>query len=76
MDTIDGGNWDYGDESYPVVDKTFVAGTFCKHPITIKACYEVCKKLKEGKIKVEGNSDDIVNNEDARKFYLGKDFSL
>lgn len=32
--------------------------------------------LKEGKIKVEGSSDDIINNEDAKKFYLGEDFRL
>ena len=32
--------------------------------------------LNEGKIKVEGVSDDIVNNDDAKKFYLGEDFSL
>ncbi len=32
--------------------------------------------LKEGKIKVEGTSADIVNNEDAKRFYLGEDFTL
>lgn len=32
--------------------------------------------LREGKIKVEGTSDDIVNSEDAKKFYLGEDFKL
>ena len=32
--------------------------------------------LKEGKIKVEGSSDDIINNDDAKAFYLGKEFRL
>ena len=32
--------------------------------------------LKDGKIEVEGNSDEITNSEIARKFYLGENFRL
>lgn len=32
MDAIDGGAWNYGDASYPVVDRTIFGGTFCQHP--------------------------------------------
>lgn len=32
--------------------------------------------LKEGQIQVEGSSDEIANNELAKKFYLGENFKL
>ena len=32
--------------------------------------------LKDGKIQVEGTSDEVANNELARKFYLGENFRL
>ena len=30
----------------------------------------------DGKIKISGNSRDVANNPDAKKFYLGEDFQL
>lgn len=30
----------------------------------------------DGKIKISGNSRDVANNPDAKKFYLGEDFKL
>ena len=30
----------------------------------------------DGKIKISGNSKDVANNPDAKKFYLGEDFTL
>ena len=30
----------------------------------------------DGKIKISGNSTDVANNPDAKKFYLGEDFKL
>jgi lipopolysaccharide export system ATP-binding protein len=32
--------------------------------------------LNEGKVIAEGNSEEIVNNEEVRKVYLGENFSL
>lgn len=44
-----GGNWQYGDDSHPVFDhrKTFVAGTFCHHPLTMAASRAMLTYLKE-----------------------------
>ncbi|MGH9929215.1 MAG: aminotransferase class III-fold pyridoxal phosphate-dependent enzyme, partial [Pyrinomonadaceae bacterium] len=39
MDTIDGGMWSYGDESYPRSETTFFAGTYFKHPLTMAAVW-------------------------------------
>lgn len=50
MDFIDGGNWNFGDSSFPKNDLTFFAGTFCKHPFAMAASLEVLSKLEnEGK---------------------------
>jgi amino acid adenylation domain-containing protein len=47
MDALDGGMWQYGDESYPEVGVTFFAGTFVRHPLAMAACAAVLKYLKE-----------------------------
>lgn len=46
MDRIDGGMWNYGDQSIPQVKTTFFAGTFCKHPLSLAAARAVLKHLK------------------------------
>jgi glutamate-1-semialdehyde-2,1-aminomutase len=46
MDKIDGGLWNYGDASSPQVKKTFFAGTYCKHPLSMAAALAVLKHLK------------------------------
>ncbi|HEV7589821.1 MAG TPA: amino acid adenylation domain-containing protein, partial [Longimicrobium sp.] len=47
MDAIDGGQWSFGDDSYPEADQTFFAGTFCKHPAVLAAAHAVLVHLKE-----------------------------
>jgi amino acid adenylation domain-containing protein len=37
MDALDGGSWQYGDESFPQVGVTFYAGTFMRHPLAMAA---------------------------------------
>ncbi|MBW4478452.1 MAG: aspartate aminotransferase family protein [Tolypothrix brevis GSE-NOS-MK-07-07A] len=46
MDGVDGGMWNYGDESYPQAKTTFVAGTFSKHPLAMAAARVVLQHLK------------------------------
>ncbi|TQF72919.1 non-ribosomal peptide synthetase/type I polyketide synthase [Pseudoalteromonas luteoviolacea] len=46
LDGIDGGNWQYGDNSYPQADTTFFAGTFCKHPLSMVSAAAVLKEIK------------------------------
>jgi amino acid adenylation domain-containing protein len=47
MDALDGGNWNYGDDSFPEVGVTFFAGTFVRHPIAMAACWAVLNYLKK-----------------------------
>jgi glutamate-1-semialdehyde aminotransferase len=46
MDHLDGGSWDYGDTSYPKVEPTFSAGTFCKHPLAMVATHAMLTHLE------------------------------
>ncbi len=47
MDTLDGGMWQYGDNSFPEAGVTFFAGTFVRHPLTIVAAHACLTYLIE-----------------------------
>lgn len=47
MDALDGGYWEYGDESIPECGVTFFAGTFVRHPVALAAAKAVLEKIKE-----------------------------
>jgi amino acid adenylation domain-containing protein/non-ribosomal peptide synthase protein (TIGR01720 family) len=46
MDVIDGGDWTYGDGSFPRKGVTFFGGTFCKHPLAMASALAVLKHLE------------------------------
>ncbi len=46
MDPIDGGMWDYGDTSYPLINRVVFGGTFCQHPLAMTASLATLKYLK------------------------------
>jgi amino acid adenylation domain-containing protein len=46
MDALDGGAWQYGDESIPEVGVTFFAGTFVRHPLALAIARSVLNHLK------------------------------
>ena len=47
MDALDGGFWQYGDNSYPEVGVTYFAGTFVRHPLALAACKASLTYLKQ-----------------------------
>ena len=47
LDALDGGAWQYGDESGPEVGVTFFAGTFVRHPLALAAARAVLLHLKQ-----------------------------
>ncbi|WP_433790745.1 amino acid adenylation domain-containing protein [Actinoplanes sp. CA-252034] len=47
MDAIDGGVWNYGDDSFPMVESTYFGGTFCQHPLSMIAARTVLDELRE-----------------------------
>jgi len=63
MDALDGGQWQYGDDSAPEVGVTFFAGTFIRHPLTMAAARAVLHKLK-----AEGPALQADNDAKASRF--------
>ena len=47
LDALDGGDWRYGDDSYPAVGVTFFAGTFVRHPLALASARAVLQRLKK-----------------------------
>ena len=48
MGGLDGGYWQYGDDSRPEQGMTYFAGTFVRHPLTLAASRAIMLYLKEG----------------------------
>ena len=64
MDALDGGAWQFGDDSVPEVGVTWFAGTFVRHPLSIAAVKAVMLHLKEygGELQADlnGKTADFV----------------
>lgn len=52
LDATDGGFWQYGDDSVPSVKSTFVAGTFCHHPLAMAASLKILEILNQSNGKL------------------------
>ena len=46
LDYTDGGTWQFGDDSKPESSMTFVAGTFCQHPLAMRSALKTLEMLK------------------------------
>lgn len=62
LDVIDGGFWNYEDQSYPETDRTFFVGTYNQHPLVIPVVNTVLKQLK----KLGNQLQDELNKKTAR----------
>jgi glutamate-1-semialdehyde aminotransferase len=47
MDALDGGHWEFGDDSIPTVGVTYFAGTFVRHPLALVAAKAVLEHVKK-----------------------------
>ncbi|MGI4792363.1 MAG: amino acid adenylation domain-containing protein [Janthinobacterium lividum] len=47
MDAFDGGQWQFGDSSWPEAGVTFFAGTFVRHPLALAAAKATLEHLKD-----------------------------
>lgn len=69
MDALDGGFWQFGDNSVPEVGVTYFAGTFVRHPLALAAGVAVLHHLKERGMeiyhKLNGYTDKLVNEVNA-----------
>ncbi|MRI02613.1 amino acid adenylation domain-containing protein [Kriegella sp. EG-1] len=62
MDALDGGNWQYGDDSYPEVGVTYFAGTFVRHPLALAASKASLLHMKEQGPKLQENLTILTTN--------------
>jgi acyl transferase domain-containing protein len=46
MDVYDGGAWRYGDDSFPPAQRTFFAGAFFKHPLSMSVTCAVMEEIR------------------------------
>jgi amino acid adenylation domain-containing protein len=54
MNYVDGGMWNYGDDSLPLdIETAFFSGTFCKHPLAMSAAVVVLEELKRQGAKLQ-----------------------
>ena len=70
MDALDGGAWQYGDDSGPEASVTFFAGTFVRHPLVLAAARAVltelkargrrCRRISDRRAELDGRQDECV----------------
>jgi glutamate-1-semialdehyde aminotransferase/acyl carrier protein len=58
MDAVDGGQWQYGDASFPEADVTYFTGTYFKHPMIMPALLATLNYVKERGLKLQEELDE------------------
>jgi len=62
MDALDGGDWQFGDDSVPPAGVTYFAGTFVRHPLTMAASKAVLLHMKEHGPALQECLNDITGD--------------
>ncbi|MGQ8873040.1 amino acid adenylation domain-containing protein [Paenibacillus sp. TSA_86.1] len=70
MNAVDGGSWNFGDHSFPpdADKKTFVGGTFCTHPLTMRVTLAVLQHL-------QSEAGTLYKELNERTEYLAKELN-
>jgi glutamate-1-semialdehyde aminotransferase len=78
LDALDGGQWQFGDESRPTAKATFVAGTFCHHPLAMATALRVLELLaqNDGKILHDLNATTAAFCERLNAFFAEHGYPL
>ncbi|TCD02004.1 amino acid adenylation domain-containing protein [Pedobacter frigidisoli] len=61
MDALDGGSWNYGDQSTPEVGITYFAGTFVRHPLALAAAKASLNYMKSQGASLQQKLNDKGN---------------
>jgi amino acid adenylation domain-containing protein len=62
LDALDGGHWEYGDQSIPEVGVTYFAGTFVRHPLTLAASKASLMHLKKQGPALQERLNDMTTH--------------
>ncbi|MGN6153292.1 MAG: amino acid adenylation domain-containing protein [Lysobacteraceae bacterium] len=80
MDALDGGHWQYGDDSVPTVGVTYFAGTFVRHPLALAATKATLAHLQaqgpELQAALTARTSAMVERVNAAMAELGAPFKL
>lgn len=80
MDALDGGHWDYGDDSVPTVGVTYFAGTFVRHPLALAAAKATLQHLQDAgpdlQLRLTARTANMVARVNAAMEELGAPFKL
>ncbi len=60
MDALDGGAWQFGDDSVPTVGVTYFAGTFVRHPLALAAAKASLLHLKQAGASLQSGLNDLT----------------
>lgn len=72
MDALDGGDWRFGDDSFPQKGVTYFAGTFVRHPLAMAAARAALNFIKEqGPQLQQGLSEKCQRLRDEVNQYYG-----
>jgi len=78
MDGIDGGFWQYGDDSYPPSDTTFFGGTYIQHPVSMAAAVAVLDHLSNHsphlQDQLNARTDELAAT--LNRFFLNEGFPV
>ncbi|HVK73992.1 MAG TPA: amino acid adenylation domain-containing protein [Kofleriaceae bacterium] len=80
MDALDGGHWEYGDDSIPTVGVTYFAGTFVRHPLALAAARAALTHLRDAgpalQERLTARTAAMVGEINAAMAELGAPFKL
>ncbi len=80
LDSIDGGMWNYGDDSLPIYSekRTFVGGTFCHHHLAMVASNAVLDYINDNKDTMYKELNDKTKrlSERLNKFFKEENITL
>ncbi len=62
LDGLDGGQWQYGDSSFPSADTTFFAGTFTGNPLALASAHAMLTRIKAESPKMYENLNLLARN--------------
>jgi len=62
MDALDGGFWQFGDQSYPEKGVTYFAGTFVRHPLALAAAKASLLHMKEKGAALQNELNTLAEN--------------
>lgn len=78
MDAFDGGYWQYGDDSIPESGVTFFAGTFARHPLSLKGALTVLNYLKKDNNNLQKDLTNKTKNlvDELNNFMLSRNVPI